>query len=87
MSRAGILSLVVVIVVAAMVWYALQGTSQVTCNVCMTWNGEQRCQEAAGTTQQEAIDRARTAICAVLTQGRADNMKCGDQMPDSVECD
>ena len=86
MSRSGILSLVVVVVVAIMVWFALSGTSDVTCNVCMSWNGVQRCQEGAGTTQQEAIDRARMAICAVLTQGRADNMKCGDQQPDSVEC-
>ena len=86
MSRAGILSLVVVIVVAVMIWYALQGTAQASCNVCMSWNGQQRCQEGAGTTEQEAINRTRTAICAVLTSGRADNMKCGDKQPDSVEC-
>ena len=86
MSRAGILSLVVVIVVAAMVWYALQGTAEVNCRVCLTWNGEQRCQDSAGTTEQEAIDRARTAICQILAQGRAENINCGRQEPDSVEC-
>ena len=86
MSRSGILSLVVVVVVALMVWYALSGTSDVTCNVCMSWDGVQRCQEGSGTTQQEAIDRARTAICSVLTGNRADNINCGNQEPVSVEC-
>jgi len=86
MSRAGILSLVVVLVAAVMVWFALQGSSDVKCTVCMTWNGERRCQESAGTTQAEAIDRARTAICQLLTHDRADNIKCGNHEPDSVEC-
>jgi hypothetical protein len=87
MSRAGIFSLVVVLAVAGMVWYALQGTSEVKCHVCMTWDGEQRCQDSAGTTQDDAVQRARVAICQILTHNRADNMKCGDQEPDSVECD
>jgi hypothetical protein len=87
MSRAGVLSLVVILVAAAMVWFALQGTAEAKCTVCMTWNGERLCQESAGSTRQEAVDRARTAICQLLTQGRADNIKCGNQEPDSVECD
>ena len=86
MSRTGIFSLLVVLVAAAMVWFALQGTAEVKCTVCMTWNGERLCQESAGSTQEEAVDRARTAICQLLTQSRADNIKCGRQEPDSVEC-
>jgi hypothetical protein len=81
------LSLVVVLVAAAMVFFALQGSAEVKCTVCMTWNGEKRCQESAGNTEQEAIQRARTAICQLLTHSRADNIKCGDAMPDTVECD
>jgi hypothetical protein len=86
MSRAGIMTLVVILVVAAMVWFALQGAAEVECTVCMTWNGETRCQESAGTTQEEAVNRARTAICQLLTHSRADNIKCGRQEPDSIEC-
>lgn len=86
MSRAGILSLVVILVAAAMVFLALQGTSDVECRVCLTWNGEQRCQESAGNTEEEAMERARTAICQILATGRADNIKCGRHEPDSVEC-
>ena len=86
MSRSGILSLVVVVVVALMVWFGLRGTSDVQCTICMTWNGTTECADSAGSTQQEAIDRARTAICAVLTQSRADNINCGNQEPTSVEC-
>jgi hypothetical protein len=86
MSRSAILTVVVILAVSALVWFGMQGTSDVQCRVCLTWNGEQRCQESAGATEEEAIDRARTAICQILASGRADNIKCGDQQPDSVEC-
>lgn len=86
MSRTAILTLVVILGVGALMWFGLQGTSDVECRVCMTWNGEQRCQESAGATEAEAVDRARTALCQLLSTGRADNIKCGDQQPDSVEC-
>lgn len=86
MSRAGILTIVVVLGIALLVYFGLQGTSEVECRVCMNWNGQQRCQESAGSTQAEAVDRARTAICQILATGRADNIKCGNQDPASVEC-
>jgi len=87
MSRAGIASLVFVLFVAAMVWFALRGSADAQCRVCLTWNGEQLCQDSAGATEEEAMERARTAICQLLASGRADNIKCGRQEPDSVECD
>ena len=86
MSRAGILSLVVVLVVAAMVWFGLQGSSEVECHVCLTWQGTQRCQDSGGVTQEEAVGRARTAICQIIAKSRADNINCGRKEPDSIEC-
>ncbi|RKZ07857.1 hypothetical protein DRQ53_07000 [bacterium] len=86
MSRAGMLTLVVLLGIAALVYFGMQGTADVKCRVCMTWNGEQICQESAGATRAEAVDRARTAICQILATGRADNIKCGRMEPDSVEC-
>lgn len=87
MSRTVILTVVVVLGVAALMWFGMQGTSDVQCRICLTWNGEQRCQESAGATEAEAVDRARTAICQILAGDRADNINCGRKEPDSVECD
>ena len=86
MSRTAILTALVILGVAALMWFGMQGTSDVQCRVCLTWNGAQRCQESAGASEAEAIDRARTAICQILSTGRSDNIKCGRQEPDSVEC-
>lgn len=86
MSRTAILTLIVLLGVGALIWFGMQGTSDVQCRVCLTWNGEQRCQESAGASESEAVDRARTAICQLLAGDRSDNINCGRQEPDSVEC-
>jgi len=86
MSRSAILTLAVVVGVAALIYFGMRGAAQVQCRVCITWNGEQRCQESAGRTREEAVDRARTALCQLLSNGRTDNINCGRVAPDSVEC-
>jgi hypothetical protein len=86
MSRTGILSLIVIIGVVALIWFGMQGMSDAECKICMTWQGERRCQIGQGSDEAAAIDRARTAICQLLTGSRADNIACGRQEPDSVEC-
>ena len=86
MSRTGILSLIVILGVAALIGFGMRGMSEVECEVCMTWKGEQRCQIAQGSDQQAAVERARTAICQLLAGSRADNIACGRTQPDSVEC-
>ena len=86
MSRTGVLSLIVILGVAALIGFGMRGISDVECEICLTWEGEQRCQIGQGSDQAAAVDRARTAICQILARGRADNIACGRKEPDSVEC-
>jgi hypothetical protein len=86
MSRTGILSLIVILGVAALIWFGMSGMAAAECEICMTWQGERRCQVGQGSDEAAAIDRARTAICQLLTHSREDNIACGRQDPDSVEC-
>ena len=48
MSRAGILTIVVIVAVGAVVWFGMQGLTEVQCKVCLTYNGETRCQTGQG---------------------------------------
>jgi hypothetical protein len=86
MSRTGILSLIVILGVAALIWFGMRGMAEAECEVCMTWQGERRCQVGQGSDEAAAVDRARTAICQILARSRVDNIACGRLAPDSVEC-
>ena len=86
MSRTTILSLIVVLGVAALIGFGMRGMASAECEVCMTWEGERRCQVGQGSDEAAAVDRARTAICQILTYSREANIACGRQSPDSVEC-
>lgn len=85
MSRSRTLTLIVVLGVSLLIYFGMRGTAEVRCRVCITWNGEQRCQESAGRTREDAVDRARTALCQLMANGRTDNINCGRVIPDSVE--
>ena len=86
MSRTGILSLLVILGVVALIWFGMRGMAAAECEVCMTWEGEQRCQVGQGSDEAAAVDRARTAICQLLAHSREANIACGRQAPDTVEC-
>ena len=86
MSRAGILTLVVIVADGTLMWFGMQGLTDVECEVCVTWIDQTRCQTGQGCDEAAAVDRAQTAICQILSNGRADNITCGSKEPDSVEC-
>lgn len=87
MSRNAILSLIVIVAVAGLVWSALQGVDNVECEICVTFQGETVCRTGQGRDRDAAIYSAQTAACAVLAIGREETIKCGNVQPTSVSCD
>ena len=87
MSKSGIFTLLFVLAVGGMVWMGLQGSDEVECEVCITFNGRTECRTGKGRDQAGAVQVAQTAACAVMTNGRAEVVRCGNLRPDSISCD
>lgn len=87
MSRGAIISVIVILVVGGLAWYAMQGVDEVECEVCITFQGETVCRTGRGRDRDAAVYSAQTAACAVLAIGRELTIKCGNTEPTSVSCD
>jgi hypothetical protein len=58
----------------------------VTCEVCMSFNGGERCAKASGPTKDAATQTAQTAACGPLASGMDQTIACGRVDPKSVSC-
>ncbi len=87
MSKTAILSLVFTALVVVMMLFALRGVDNATCEICITFNGRTECRTGQGRDKQAAIDKAREAACAVLANGREENIRCTSTEPTSVSCE
>lgn len=58
----------------------------VTCEVCMNFNGGERCAKASGPTKEAATETAHTAACGPLASGMDQTIACGRVDPKSVSC-
>ncbi|MGH9790163.1 MAG: hypothetical protein ACRD5W_03040, partial [Candidatus Acidiferrales bacterium] len=52
--------------------------------VCVNYKGRSHCATAAGRTAQEAIATGQQVGCALITNGRDENMVCLAQAPAST---
>ncbi len=52
--------------------------------VCVNYKGRSHCATAAGRTAQEAIATGQQVGCALITNGRDENMACLAQAPAST---
>lgn len=52
--------------------------------VCVNYKGRSHCATAAGRTAQEAIATGQQVGCALVTNGRDENMACLAQAPAST---
>jgi len=58
--------------------------TQLKYEVCMTFHGGSHCATATGSTADEAIRSARDIDCQLLSNGRDENVVCGNTEPASV---
>lgn len=81
-----IVTLAVLALFAALLWYGLAGEARVECDACFAYRGRTECRTGAGDSRESALDSANTAACAVLGSGVTDAMRCSASPPSAVSC-
>ncbi len=84
--RIGI-GLAVAVVFGVAMWRATLAEQSVRCELCIEFEGRRACREGAGSDQDMAVRAARSAACAVLSNGVTQGMQCDRMPPASMQCD
>ena len=85
-GRAGTIGLAALVALMAfVVWRSFQ-IGGMRCEVCITYGGRSQCRTVDGTTREDALDAARTNVCAFLSSGVTDSMACARTPPDRADC-
>lgn len=71
--------------VAAVVLVAFRH-NQVECTVCLAYAGRQACETAGAQDESRARMQATSSVCAQLSGGVTDGIRCSNTPPISVEC-
>lgn len=77
---------IVAVAFVAFLAYSSVKRQQLTCEVCMTFGGGERCAKASGPTREAATETATTTACGVLAHGMDGTIACGRTPPKSVSC-
>jgi hypothetical protein len=86
MSKTTLLALIFGLVVFGVLLYSTLQLGQWSCEVCMTYNGMDRCATAAAPAEPEARRSATDTACAVLASGMTESIQCTNTPPKSVKC-
>ena len=84
-SRTAVFWIVAVGFVAFLAYTSLRSQG-VSCEVCMTFSGGERCAKATGPTRDAASETAQTAACGPLASGMDQTIACSRTEPKSVTC-
>ncbi|MDH5763029.1 MAG: hypothetical protein OEZ51_08610 [Nitrospinota bacterium] len=57
------------------------------CNVCITYNGIEICQDVEGMEKNDVIQNGVSTACAGAASGRTESMDCGMTPPTKVVCE
>ena len=66
----------------SMIWTG----SKHQCNVCITYNGIEVCQDVEGMDKNDVIQNGVSTACAGAANGRTESMECGMTPPTKVVC-
>jgi hypothetical protein len=61
--------------------------NEVSCEVCMEFNGRTECRKASGKNREEAEFAAASTACGLISGGVTDGMGCRNAAPKSVTCE
>jgi hypothetical protein len=70
----------------ALLLFSTIRSQQVTCEVCVTFNGANRCAKASGQDRKAASQAAQTTACGPVASGMDQTIACGRIEPTSVTC-
>ena len=84
MKKTVLLAIGFVIAVVALVIYTTMGNAKFRCEVCMAFQGRQKCSMAAAATEAQAQRTATENACAEISSGVTDSIACESSTPISV---
>ena len=84
-SMIGIVAVAVIAFMGAVVWSTLQG-SEVECEVCLVFEGEETCRLGRGASEVEALAAAHQSACGGNTSGMAESIACMNRLPERSTC-
>jgi hypothetical protein len=84
--RNTIVTLAVLVPVAAVVIYNSFQVSDYECSVCITFFGREQCRTVNAKTEKEGIASAIDNACALLASGVTETMRCQRTPPTKASC-
>ena len=87
MPKSLLVAIVVLLIVGALIYFAMSGQTAAACEVCIEFNGQTQCRSAKAATKPEAIRTATDNACADLASGMNESMSCGRTTPKSTKCE
>ncbi|RME55266.1 MAG: hypothetical protein D6795_03280 [Deltaproteobacteria bacterium] len=74
------------VMIVAISLFLTLGSARITCEVCMDYNGRQRCKTVSGKSKDFVVQTASQNVCAELANGRDDQISCSRRPPTKVDC-
>ena len=84
--KVAIIGILFAAVVLAAIFYQTMHLEQYQCEVCMEFEGRKKCLTVQGESEQQAMQTAKDNACSFITSGRAENIRCSQTPPASVQC-
>ena len=84
--RNTIVTLIVLLPIAAVVVYSSFQVSDFECEVCIAFEGRSTCRTVTGQTEQEGLRTGVDNACALLSSGVTDTLRCQRTMPTKATC-
>ena len=86
MRRSTVITLAVLLILAAVMIWTSFSDANIECEMCMTYDGRINCARAAAPTEEEAERSAKSTACATIAAGRAQSLECERTSPTRREC-
>ena len=67
--------------------YLSMSAGQVSCEVCIEFNGRTECRKAIGKDKEEAQRSATSTACGLVAGGVSDGIACENTPPKKLSCE
>jgi hypothetical protein len=85
-SKATIIGVLFAMVMLGVILYETLRLEQSECQVCMQFEGREKCLTVQAEDEQQAVQTARDNACSFITIGRAESFRCTQSPPASIQC-
>jgi len=86
MSKPAIVGILFAVLLFGVVVYQTVFTPQIECNVCVDFEGRQKCLTVRGESETDVLQTGKDNACSFVTTGRAEAFRCSGTPPTKTEC-